>query len=55
MESWLIAIGLLGTLLLLMWLTRGGRRAERRLTDAERQAIGDTPGHRMRNGWGGGV
>jgi hypothetical protein len=54
MESWLIAFGLLGGFLLLLWLTRSGRRPERTLTDAERQAIGDTPGHRMRNGWGGG-
>jgi hypothetical protein len=54
MESWLIAIGLLGGFLLLLWLTRSGRRPERKLTDAEREAIARTPGERATGGgWGG--
>lgn len=50
MESWLIAIGLLGTLLLLMWVTRSGRRPERTLAEAEREAITRSTGEGMKNG-----
>jgi hypothetical protein len=55
LESWLIAIGVLGGFLLLLWLTRSGRRPERKLTEAEREAIARTPGERMKHGggWGG--